>query len=80
MCDCDFAGRLKHSSVSELDCVQHAKNPILYYSQPCCALCVPCIATLAFYLLTMFSWLEMCGVNVLFGWSLSYVCLTVKRH
>jgi hypothetical protein len=23
--------------------------------------------------------LEMCGVNVLFGWSLSYVCFTVKR-
>jgi len=79
ICDCDFAGRSKHSSVSDPDCVQYAKNPISYHSHPYRALCGPCIAMSASHLPALSLWLEMCGVNVLFGWSLSYVCFTVKR-
>jgi hypothetical protein len=35
MSDCGFPGRSKHNSVTDPDCVQHAKNPISYHSHPC---------------------------------------------
>lgn len=74
-----FSGTSKQTRVVRPDGCQHARNPISYHSHPYRALCGPCIATSPVQLLERASWLETCGVNVRFGLSSLYVCLTVKR-
>ena len=77
--DCDLAGTSKHRSVRCLDAFQQVAKPISYHSHPCRMLCGPCTAMSAFQSSVLVLWLETCGVNVRFGRSSSYVCLTVKR-
>jgi hypothetical protein len=77
--DCDLAGTSKHRSVRCFNAFQQVTKPISYHSYPCRMLCGPCTAMSAFQSSVLVLWLETCGVNVRFGLSSSYVCLTVKR-
>ena len=79
MTACDLVGMSKHRSVRCPDAFQQVTKPISYHSHPCCMLCGPCTAMSAFQSSDLVVWLETCGMNVLFGLSSSYVCLTVKR-
>jgi hypothetical protein len=79
MTDGDLAGTSKQRSVTCPDAFQQVTKPISYHSHPCRMLCGPCTAMSAFQSSVLVLWLEMCGVNVRFDLSSSYVCLTVKR-
>jgi hypothetical protein len=79
MAVCDLAGISKHRSVRCPDAFQQVTKLMSYHSHPCCMLRSPYTAMSAFQSPALVLWLETCGVNVLFGLSSSYVCLTVKR-